>query len=181
MLAFRSLQPALLAGLAAVALSGCFSTPEPEPLGWINSMPVAEETAPLAGTALEQRKERLTRAQHDLAHFHTTLESLYYRDDRDGMHRMRRFTDAYLSMHVDRLLLHEWQSRHPEVAVLDASLRLAKADVLLRMRQFERAGEVFGQLERRFEGRDNLLVEYPIGTRRPLGEALRILRDGKRG
>jgi hypothetical protein len=165
-----------LAGAALLALAGCLGAEEPES-HWVGTAPVAEETAPLAGAALEQRKERLVRAQRDLAHYQTTLESLYYRDDRDGLRRMARFADAYVSMHVDRLLAHEWQSRHPEVAVIDANLRLAKADVLLRMHQTDRAEDVLDELERRFARRDDLLIEHPLGTQRKLGEALKLLRD----
>jgi hypothetical protein len=166
----------ILACVALLPLAGCLGGKEPES-HWLGTAPVAEETAPLAGAALEQRKERLVRAQRDLAHYQTTLESLYYRDDRDGLRRMARFADAYLSMHVDRLLAHEWQSRHPEVAVIDANLRLAKADVLLRMHQIDRARDVLDELERRFDRREDLLIEHPLGTQRKLGEALKLLRD----
>ena len=166
----------LMASALLLSLAGCLGSEEPES-HWIGTAPAAEETAPLAGAALEQRREQMVRAQRDLAHVQTTLESLYYRDDRDGHRRMARFADAYLSMHVDRLLAHQWQSRHPEVAVVDANLRLAKADVLLRMNQTERAEHVIQELERRFERRHDMLIEYPIGSQRPLGEALKLLRD----
>jgi hypothetical protein len=172
----RAIALRTLAAIALIPLAGCLGAEEPES-HWVGTAPVAEETAPLAGAALEQRRERLVRAQRDLAHFHTTLESLYYRDDRVGLNSMARFADAYLSMHVDRLLAHEWQSRHPEVAVVDANLRLAKADVLLRMDQNDRAVAVIDELERRFDRRTELLVEYPLGTQRSLREAIELLRD----
>jgi hypothetical protein len=167
-----------LAAAALLPLLGCLGSEAPES-HWIGTAPAAEETAPLAGAALEQRKTQLVRAQRDLRHFHTTLESLYYRDDRSGLRTMGRFADVYLSLYVDPLLAHEWQSRHPEVAVVDANLRLAKADVLLRMHQTERAEEALDELERRFDRRRDLLIEYPIGTRRSLAEALELLREGK--
>jgi hypothetical protein len=165
-----------IAGALTLALAGCLGSEEPES-HWLGTAPAAEETAPLAGAALEQRKDQLVRAQHDLAHFQTTLESLYYRDDRDGHNRMARFADNYLVTHVDRLLAHEWQSRHPEVAVIDANLRLAKADVLLRMNRNDQAAHVLDEIERRFERRDDMLIEHPLGTQRKLGEALELLRD----
>lgn len=165
-----------IAGVLLLSLAGCLGSEEPE-THWLGTAPVAEETAPLAGAALEQRKQQMVRAQRDLSHFQTTLESLYYRDDRDGLRRMARFADNYLTTHVDRLLAHEWQSRQPEVAVIDANLRLAKADVLLRMDQNERAGHVLDELDRRFGRRGDMLIEHPLGTQRTLGEALKLLRD----
>jgi hypothetical protein len=172
----RKLATRTIAAAVLLSLGACLGSEEPES-HWVGTAPVAEENAPLAGAALEQRRERMVRAQRDLADVQTTLESLYYRDDRDGLRRMARFADAYLSMHVDPLLAHEWQSRHPEVAVVDANLRLAKADVLLRMDQNDRAGQVLDELERRFARRSDMLVEYPLGTQRHLGEALKLLRD----
>jgi len=165
-----------IAGALLLSLAGCLGSSEPE-THWLGTAPAVEETAPLAGAALEQRKDQMVRAQRDLSHFQTTLESLYYRDDRDGLNRMARFADNYLTTNVDQLLDHEWQSRHPEVAVLDANLRLAKADVLLRMNQKDRAGKVLDEIERRFQRRDDMLIEHPLGTQRKLGEALKLLRD----
>jgi hypothetical protein len=178
---FRFASP-ILAAVLALPLAGClgFGGGDDEADAeshWVGTAPIAEETAPLAGAALEQRKDRLVKAQRDLAHFNTTLESLHFRDDRFGTGTMTRFADAYLSMHVDRLLAHEWQSRHPEVAVVDANLRLAKADILVQMHHKDRAADVLDELERRFERRNDLLVEYPLGTQRSLGEAIKLLRD----
>ena len=114
-----------------------------------------------------------------MTHYDATLESLQERRDRSGTILFGQFMDAYMGMHLDPLLAHEWQSRHPEVAALDASLRLAKADVLVRMRQTRRAQEVIDDLTQRYAGRDNLLVEYPIGGQTTLGEALESLRTRK--
>jgi len=174
---FRSAIPILIA--LALPLASCigFTGEDPAESHWVGTAAAAEETAPLAGAALEQRKDRLVKAQRDLAHFNATLESMHFRDDRFGTGTMTRFADAYLTMHVDRLLAHEWQSRHPEVAVVDANLRLAKADILLQMHHKDRARGVLDELERRFERRDDLLIEYPLGTRRSLGEAVQLLRD----
>jgi len=165
-----------IAGALALTLGGCLGSKQPD-THWVGTAPAVEETAPLAGAALEQRKQQMVRAQRDLAAFQTTLESLYYRDDRDGLKRMARFADNYLTLNVDRLLSHEWQSRHPEVSVIDANLRLAKADILLRMDQRDRAGHVLDEIQRRFQRRDDMLIEYPLGTQRKLGEALKLLRD----
>ena len=162
-------------GLAA----GCASSPDvPESFGF-DDVPIAEESTPLGGAALAVRKGELRRAHRDMTHYDATLESLQERRDRSGTILFGQFMDAYMGMHLDPLLAHEWQSRHPEVAALDASLRLAKADVLVRMRQTRRAQEVIDDLAERYAGRDNLLVEYPIGGQTTLGEALESLRTRK--
>lgn len=168
--------------MAAALLAGslaCASSEQLPPLELAVRVPAAEETVPLAGAGLEQRKQRMGRAYRDLVHFHKTLESLHYRADRSGLRRIRSFADAYIGLHVDPLLRAEWQSQHPEVALLDANLRFAKADVLIRMRQTGRAERVMDEIERRFQGREDLLVDYPVGEQKPLGQALRQLRDGK--
>jgi hypothetical protein len=35
------------------------------------------------------------------------------------------------------------------------------------------------QIEERFQGRGDMLVDYPFGHQRPLAEGLQMLRDGK--
>ena len=39
--------------------------------------------------------------------------------------------------------------------------------------------ESIDDIEDRFEGRESMLVEYPVGEQRSLGEALDMLRDQK--
>lgn len=167
-------------GLVSLALAiGCASTPEvPDSFGFDNA-PVAEESTPLGGAALAVRKGELRRAHRDMTHYDATLESLLEHRDRSGTILFGQFLDAYMGTHLDPLLTHQWQSRHPEVAALDASLRLAKADVLVRMRQTRRAQEVIDDLTTRYAGRENLLVEYPIGGQTTLAEALESLSTRK--
>ena len=114
-----------------------------------------------------------------MTHFDVTLESLRLRRDRSGQILFGQFLDTYMGTHLDPLLAHEWQSRHAEVAALDASLRLAKADVLIQMRETRRVQEVIDDLVTRYVGRENLLVEYPIGGQTTLNEALESLRTRK--
>ena len=63
---------ALMASALLLSLAGCLGSEEPES-HWIGTAPAAEETAPLAGAALEQRREQMVPAQRDLAHVETTL------------------------------------------------------------------------------------------------------------
>jgi hypothetical protein len=62
---------------------------------------------------------------------------------------------------------------------LDANLRFMKAQLLANMRYTRKVQDSIDDIEKRFEGRENMLVEYPVGEQRALGEALEILRDQK--
>ena len=170
-----------LASLAALVLTACIHTdagldPDVE-LGVDPTM--AEQSAPLGGEALSQRRLEMRRAHLDLVHFHTTLASLNQRRDRNGQVLFKGFLDAYIGTHVEPMLSGEWQSRHPELTALDANLRFAKAELLIRLRMPRRAQEVMDQIEERFQGREDMLVDYPFGTQRPLGEGLEMLTERK--
>jgi len=139
----------------------------------------AEDSAPLGGEALTQRKHEMQRAYTDMAHFHDTLASLQFRRDKNGLVQFGEFLDTYLGTHVDPLLAGEWQSRHPELDAIDANLRFAKAELLIQLRSPRRAQAVIDEIERRFRGREQMLVDYPFGEQRPLGDGLELLRSRK--
>ena len=139
----------------------------------------AEQTTPLGGVALSQMKQQMQRAHRDLIHFHATLESLRKRRERSGLVLFNGFLDAYMGMHLDPLLRGEWQSRHPELMALDANLRFAKAEVLIQMRDPGRVQNVIDEIVRRFEGRGNMLVEFPIGSQGTLQQGIEILSARK--
>jgi hypothetical protein len=139
----------------------------------------AEASSPLGGEALIQRKHEIRRAHGDMVHFNRTLDTLRHREDKNGLVLFSKFLDAYLGMHVDPLLAGEWQSRHPELTALDANLRFAKAELLIRLRMPRRAQAVMDQIEERFRGREDMLVDYPFGTQHPLGEGLQMLSERK--
>jgi len=163
--------------IAALMGTGCAVTSEP--LDVDPTRIAAEETTPLSGSALLERREELERAQRDLRHFRSTAESLSNHRDRRGSDLFRAFVHAYMGMHLDPLLTSEWQSRHPELAATDANLRLIKADVLVQMREVGRAQQVIDDLGRRFKGREDMLIEFPIGHQTTLRQALEILSNGK--
>ena len=138
----------------------------------------AEEASPTGGPTLDQRRENMTRMYKDLVHFRTSLRDSQERGDRTTTNALALFINSYMEMHLDPLLGGEWQSRHPELAGLDADLRLAKADVLIRMKDTSRASKTLEELSARYKGRDDMLVHYPMGSESPLGKAIKLLRDG---
>jgi hypothetical protein len=172
----------LLGAAAAIAcaalISACVGV-DRAPADLLPDASAAEASTPLGGEALIQRKQEMRRAHADMIHFHKTLDSLHHREDKNGLVLFSQFLEAYLAVHVDPLLAGEWQSRHPELTALDANLRFAKAELLIQLRLPRRAQEVMDQIEERFHGRADMLVDYPFGHQRPLGEGLEMLRDRK--
>ena len=134
---------------------------------------------PLGGEALIQRKRDLDRTFGDLLHFHTTLVSLVDRNDSRAITLFDQFLATYMGEYLDPMLRSKWQSKHPELAAVDASLRFAKAELLIQMRYPRRVQQTIDDIEKRFEGRDSLLIEYPIGRQGTLGDGLTTLKDRK--
>jgi hypothetical protein len=164
-------------GLLALA-AGCASEPV-IPATFDIEKSAAEESQPLGGEALALRKREMNRAQRDMRHFHATLRGLDERKDRSGKILFSQFLDAYMGLHLEPLLAGEWQSNHPELMALDAGLRLAKADVLIWMHEQRRAQQTIDELKRRFQGRETMLVEYPIGGQTTLQQAIEMLKERK--
>jgi hypothetical protein len=164
---------ALVAGLVACGPSHRL------PPGLLYEGTRQEENAPLGGDALAHRKLEMQRAYRDLIHFHATFESLFFRRDRSGQILFSEFVGTYMGTHLDPILRNEWQSHHPELMGLDANLRFVQAEVLMQMRDPAGAEAAIEEIERRFQGRENMLVDYPIGEQSTLAEGLEILRDRK--
>ncbi|HTO71872.1 MAG TPA: hypothetical protein VMR31_18565 [Myxococcota bacterium] len=163
--------------LAAVSLSLACGSKTFLPKDFVKPEKSAEENAPTGGPTLDQRRENMTRMYKDLVHFRTSLRDAQQRGDRSTTNALALFIDSYMSMHLDPLLDGEWQSRHPELWGLDADLRLAKADVLIRMNDTSRAKKTLDEVAARYKGRDDMLVHYPLGSESPLGKAIKLLRD----
>jgi len=142
--------------------------------------PAAEESAPLGGEALSQMRYELERAHGDMAHYRATIESLEERRDKDAIHLFTAFLDAYIGLHLQPLLQSEWQSRHPELASLDANLRIAQAELLAHMHEPARMEEVMVEIRNRFAGRDNMLVEIGPNEQAALSDALVQLEQRRR-
>ena len=47
------------------------------------------------------------------------------------------------------------------------------------MRYTRKVQRAIDDIQNRYLGRENMLVEYPVGEQRPLGEALELLRTQK--
>jgi hypothetical protein len=168
----------LLAGALCAALLGCAGHTEFQDVLLLEPT-AAEQSTPLGGAALGQRRQDMQRAHRDMLHFHTTLESLQERKDRNGLVLFSQFLDAYMGLHLDPLLASEWQSRHPELMALDANLRLVKAEVLIQMRSPQRVQQVIEELQERYAGRGDMLVEFPIGKQGTLRDGLKRLGERK--
>lgn len=139
----------------------------------------AEDEAPLGGEALAQRRTDLDRAWRDLLHFDATMQSLVDRRDGRSVALLDSFLAQYMEEHLDPMLAPAWQSTHPELMALDANLRFMKAQLLADMRYTRKVQDAIEDIEIRFMGREGMLVEYPVGEQRPLGEALVLLRESK--
>jgi hypothetical protein len=165
--------------LFPVALAvGCASAPDPL-RAFDGEETIEEQATPLGGAALQQRRREMERAYADLVHHRATLLDLRERDERNGSMLFGSFLEAYLARHLAPLLRSEWQSRHPELASLDASLRLIEAEILVELRDTGGVQRELDELARRYQGRESLLVDYPVGEQSPLGVALETLRRRK--
>lgn len=171
---------ATLALAAILAFAGCASNPR-APLPFVETEPelVMDESGPLGGDALAQRKRDMQRSYRDMSHFHATLESLKNKRKRSASIQLSNFLNVYMSTHLDPLLHPSWQSEHPELMALDANLRLVKAGVMIELRDTRRAQQTLDEIRRRFEGRETMLVEFPVGSQRSLAEALAGLSKRK--
>jgi hypothetical protein len=139
----------------------------------------ADDSTPLGGEALEQRKVEMQRALSDLVAFQETMSSMIERRDSRSISVFDGFMSTYMGTHLDPLLQPEWPSGHPELISLDANLRFAQAEILLQMRYPRRVQKVINDIDRRYSGRGNMLVNYPIGEQSTLQEALELLKDRK--
>lgn len=171
----RALGAALLLAGAALA-PGCISD-ERIADDWVAKANQREASAPLGGEALAQRRLDLDRSYRDLGHFLTTLDSLYRRNDRSGQFMFAEFADFYVAKHVLPMLEPEWQSRHPELAQLDVNARFAVVALWTRLGSSSSAGHMLDEIERRYKGRGEMLVGYPIGSQSTLREAVKHMRE----
>lgn len=144
------------------------------------SAPVTEADSQIAGEALEQRKLKMRRAHQDLVSLHATVETLRRHKSLTDIRVMESYLDGYLDEYVDPMISEKDESWHPELQVLDANLLFAKAAVLIELRDRSAVDRVIAGIEKRFQGMNNLPVEYPVGTRTTLGQGLRDLHSNRR-
>ena len=164
-------------GLLALALATCLATP-----GTLEPLEVTrvEPTAALTGEALEQRKREMQRASRDLAHFGATLASLHLHPQGPNS-RFEEFVLLFLDGHVQPLLVGATASEEPSLTTVEAGLRFVAAEVLIEMGERRRAQRAIDEIQRRFEGRASMLVEYPLGEQSTMLDALRALGERESG
>jgi hypothetical protein len=165
--------------LASLCTLACASREGPAPALDLDAEVARDANTPLGGVTLSQRRLELARAHADMVHFLATLDSLRLRRDQNGQVLFKGFVDEYLGTHVDPMLATEMHSKHPELAGLDASIRLAEAELLTKLRSPARAQQVVDELERLYEGREDMLVDWPVGKKTPLRKAMNLLEDQK--
>lgn len=165
--------------LAAALAGACASNDATGTPLDLDATPPKDVNTPLGGVSLSQRRMELVRAQADMVHFMATLDSLQFRRDQNGQVLFKGFVDEYLGTHVDPILATEMHSKQPELAGLDATIRFMEAEMLTKLRSPARAQAVIDELERLYEGREDMLVDWPIGKKTPLRKAMDLLEDEK--
>lgn len=163
--------------VAAALASGCAL---PRASESSDAVAPPEATELLVGAALEQHRREMEGASEAMREFRRSLESLSGPGDLAARKLFGEFADAYVGLHLAPLLRTTWQrTRDPELAVLYAELGFARAELLLRMGERQRAREALDDLESRFAGSERILISYPDAEPRTFEEAMRIIR-GKR-
>ena len=164
----------------ALLNTACASTPDiATPFSSEEMISAKDKSVPLGGDALVQRKREMRRTYRDMLHFRATIESLERKRRRNGWIQLSNFLNAYMERHLGPMLRPSWQSEHPELMALDANLRLIETEVLIQLRDTRRAQQALREIQRRYEGRETMLVEYPVGRRGSLSSALELLSKRK--
>lgn len=156
-----------------VPLAAC-STWGPD--GFEAQSPVLESRSHTAGEELAQKKVEMRRARNDLVSMQQTLRTLRRHRSENELLVFEPFVRRYLRQRVEPLVDGEQASWHPDLAPLDANLRLAEAGVLIELGDRWRVQRLLDDMERRFRGMESLLVETPEGEKRTLGQGLEELR-----
>jgi hypothetical protein len=158
--------------LAAV-LAGCASY-EPVPLEDVES---TRAQKPLGGATLAEKRSEMERTQQDMVRHLRTLDAMLRRDDKDGVVLFKNFFYGYMDDHVTPLLARSWTSHHPELGGLDASIRFFAIETLAKLNAPHRAKLLIKDLKARFQGRGDLMVDYPIGRRSNVTKALELVEE----
>lgn len=163
---------------AALALALCTATVALPAIAK-DEQPSRVEEAPLGGEALAQRKTDMQRALGDLGAFNQTLTSLIERRDDAGIDAMEPFVLGYIGKHLDALIEPTWPSNHPEMAAVDANLRFMKAELLVQLRHTRDVQRVIDDIRARYEGRQQMLVDYPLGQQSTINDGIEKLKNRK--
>ena len=155
------------------ALAGCASY-EPVPLEDVEMTRVSK---PLGGETLAEKHREMQRTHDDLVRHLKTLDSMKLRDDSDGIVLFKTFFYGYMDDHVEPLLAQDWTSHHPALGGLDASVRFVAIEVLSKLESPHRAEALIDDVKLRFRGREDLMVDYPVGRRSNITKALELVEE----
>ncbi|MGH0038323.1 MAG: hypothetical protein ACQGVK_25095 [Myxococcota bacterium] len=166
--------------LSALALGACSTAAVMGRSETTATRPEQEIAGPLSGEALAQRKIEMRRSAKDLVHFGATVETMRLRRDR-GRGDFQEFMDRFLADRVDPLFHGTESTDDPELAVLDAELRLMKAELLIETKDFWSAGDIIDSVESRYGGRRSMLVRFPVGQQSTIAASIDYLRERNKG
>lgn len=169
----------VLVGVLAIAPLGCASRASAPDRLLVPAARGLDANAPLGGASLAQRRSDLVRAERDLVGMRATVLTLRQRRDRSGLVMFKTFLEDYVTTKLEPVLAAEWQSDHPELLGLDASIRLVQAELFMSLGDRRRMERIVQNIERRFAGREEMLVDYPVGKQTTLREALELLTHQK--
>jgi len=179
MMRTHSLCGLVVVGALALTLGACaHKSPKEASLDLDAEVPKDVNT-PLGGLTLSQRRIELGRAQADLVHFMATLDSLQLRRDQNGQVLFKGFVDEYLGTYVDPMISTDMHSKQPELAGLDATIRFLEAEMLTKLRSPARAQKTIDTLQTLYKGREDMLVDWPIGKKTTIEKAMKLLEDEK--
>jgi hypothetical protein len=164
---------ALLALAVAGALGGCASY-EPVPL---EDVELSQASKPLGGETLAEKHREMERTRNDIARTLKTLDSMRLRHDEDGIQLLKGSFYRYMDDHVEPLLARDWTSHHPELGGLDAGIRFIAIEVLSKLDSPHRAEALIDDVKLRFRGREDLMIDYPVGHRSNVTKALELVEE----
>jgi hypothetical protein len=157
----------------AGALGGCANY-QPVPLEDVEMTRISK---PLGGETLAEKHREMQRTHSDLVRHLKTLDSMDRRGDEDGIQLFKTFFYGYMDEHVEPLLAKGWTSHHAELGGLDAGIRFVAVEVLSKLEAPHRAEALIDDLKLRFRGREDLMVDYPVGRRSKLDKALELVEE----
>jgi len=168
------LRSSTLAALTLLVLAGCAGTTDP--FEAFERTPVAiEGESFLDGETLAQRVKQMRRAQRDLRYFQASLESLRRHERGEEIAQLADFLRRYMDGPVAEVLSNRKESWSPQLTQLDANLLFTQAHLTVDLRDEARLTALIQAIETRFEGMDQLVVQYPIGHENTLADAFRHL------
>lgn len=179
-MALAALLVAPIVALAGLFATGCSTVAVMGRSETTATRPDQPVSGPLSGEALAQRKIEMRRSARDLVHFGATVETMRLRRD-SGRDAFEEFLDRFLASRVDPLFEGTESNDDPELAVLDAELRLMKAELLIETKDYWSAGDVIDSVESRHGARRSMLVRFPVGEQSTIAASIEYLRERNKG